>query len=174
MVLLTITPRMAQMLQQAHNSTQCPPHFQKSLAPYMPGATHDDNEHLGQAVAFETLWQAYQCLKSTTDSLLDGDLAHILAGVAVYQPPPVIKEKDPAFQAHLDKIKLELAQKEYMTMVSGVAVNERHRMGSTIAQEMKQVNQNLTVVINIAFSIVAVFVSVMWWGKASVPDPGMQ
>ncbi|KAJ1657590.1 hypothetical protein IWQ61_003044 [Dispira simplex] len=157
MVKLVVTDAMREVLQQAQAHSDCPAQLQRNLQAFADPKTTQDCE----AVEFTLLQQVVEFL-GRSQSCSPPPLGQILTGTAVYFPRLEKKPRNPQLEAQLESIRTELAQKEYIRMVQHVSLNEKYRVGSDFARDMAQVNQNLLIIVNILFSIAAVFATVFY------------
>ncbi|KAJ1917425.1 hypothetical protein IWQ60_007781 [Tieghemiomyces parasiticus] len=173
MVQLTVTPALQLLLAQVHDDERCPPGLRDRLQP-LCAATETEDSIMAVGIPYELIRDGvtrYNALELGNKPIT---LLEALKGTSAYFPAPAVKERDPAFAAHLEKVKAELAQRDYLRMVQNVAVNERRRVGSTIAHDMREVQQQLLVIFNIIFSIVAVFVTVYYASYTMTSDVGLR
>lgn len=105
----------------------------------------------------------------------------LLHGSRIHIDKPKTTPRNPELDARLDRIRRQLEEQEYQRMIAGVsAKNEKsasslrlpavpgvrteqeNGLGNNIGKDLKQVNQQLSVIINILFSALGVGVAVTY------------
>ncbi|KAJ1955067.1 hypothetical protein IWQ62_005615 [Dispira parvispora] len=165
MVKLVVTDAMRVVLRQAQAQPNCPDPLRQNLQAFSDSKAAQDCE----AVEFTLLQQVVEFL-SRGQSCSPPSLSQILTGTAVHFPRPEKKPRNPQLEEHLENIRTQLAQKDYMRMVKQVSLNEKYRVGSHSLRDIAQVNQNLMVIVNILFSIAAVFATVFYTSTTLTSD----
>jgi hypothetical protein len=113
---------------------------------------------LGKEVGFSRFW-----------------LHELLTGSGVYVEPRKEKVKSPELIARLETILAEQANKEYARMIGRVASSydvETFKLLDT--EEFQSVRGQLTAIINITFTVVAVFAAVYHVAQTITGDTGMR
>ncbi|KAJ8103002.1 endoplasmic reticulum-based factor for assembly of V-ATPase-domain-containing protein [Lipomyces tetrasporus] len=90
----------------------------------------------------------------------------LLAGTQIYIPPKPEKKADPEFDARMKRLRVRLQEQEYQEMIAS-AVPE---LSSSFLEpfEKKEIKQQISVIINIMFSVVSVAFAVWVWGGSSL------
>nr|CAG8482221.1 14592_t:CDS:10 [Entrophospora candida] len=102
-------------------------------------------------------------------------LHELLTGSGIYVQPRKEKVKSPELVAKLEKILAEQANKEYARMVGKVASSydvETFKLLDT--EEFQSIRGQLTAIINITFTVVAVFAAVYHVAQTITGDTGMR
>ncbi|CAG8815663.1 12205_t:CDS:2, partial [Racocetra persica] len=102
-------------------------------------------------------------------------LHELLTGSGVYMEPRQEKAKSPELLARLEKILAEQADKEYARMIGRVASSydvETFKLLDT--EEFQSIRGQLTAIINITFTVVAVFAAVYHVAQTITGDTGMR
>uniref|UniRef100_A0A1D1XSM7 Transmembrane protein 199 n=1 Tax=Anthurium amnicola TaxID=1678845 RepID=A0A1D1XSM7_9ARAE len=102
-------------------------------------------------------------------------LHELLTGSGVYMEPRKEKVKSPELVARLEKILAEQANKEYARMIGKVASSydvETFKLLDT--EEFQSIRGQLTAIINITFTVVAVFAAVYHVAQTITGDTGMR
>ncbi|KAI7872190.1 endoplasmic reticulum-based factor for assembly of V-ATPase-domain-containing protein [Spinellus fusiger] len=90
-------------------------------------------------------------------------------------PPPPPPPKSPAFEAYLEQLRQEQAEKEYQRMVqSAVTPAEEESVLRQQAKELKQVKGHVATIVNILFSMVAVATAVFVASSTMSRDIGVR
>ncbi|CAG8688791.1 26916_t:CDS:2 [Dentiscutata erythropus] len=102
-------------------------------------------------------------------------LHELLTGSGVYMEPRQDRVKSPELLARLEKILAEQANKEYARMIGRVASSydvETFKLLDT--EEFQSIRGQLTAIINITFTVVAVFAAVYHVAQTITGDTGMR
>ncbi|KAJ3299526.1 hypothetical protein HK104_008623 [Borealophlyctis nickersoniae] len=100
----------------------------------------------------------------------------LLKGSKIHLNVPKPRTKSPELLQILEKIKHDLAAKEYEEMTRSVSqAHMRTRNGGgSIGSDLKGANRILSAVLNILFSMVAVFVALFYFGDGVTRDVAMK
>ncbi|KAI9027291.1 endoplasmic reticulum-based factor for assembly of V-ATPase-domain-containing protein [Phycomyces nitens] len=130
---------------------------------------------VAMGVSFSLLQELAQFLSHSEDSNGRLWLHELIRGSGVYHEPKPVEPKDPVFQAYLEQLRQEQAEREYARMVSSVVTSEQDKYMFRIRpDELKEVKGHVTTIINIAFSMVAVYVAVFVASKTMTGDLGVR
>ncbi|KAJ1992101.1 hypothetical protein H4R33_001157 [Dimargaris cristalligena] len=166
---------MAAVIAQAYDQLELNSKLRNQLEPYRPNPTGtSEADSTPQAISFDLLREALVVVNAELPPPERRRLVNVLRGTSVYIAPKATPKRSPEFVAHLESIRAEIAQKDYLRMVNGVSINEKNRVGSSVAQELKTVNQNLMVIFNILFSMVAVYACIYYTARTMTDDMGLR
>ncbi|KAF0529289.1 transmembrane protein [Gigaspora margarita] len=172
MVLLVLTERIRHAIYQALQSPEFDESAKQRLRSYLKSSAcipldlikevskflvNRDGE-LGKEIGFSSYW-----------------LHELLTGSGVYMEPRQDRVKSPELLARLEKILAEQANKEYARMIGRVASSydvETFKLLDT--EEFKSIRGQLTAIINITFTVVAVFAAVYHVAQTITGDTGMR
>ncbi|GJJ75120.1 TMEM199 family protein [Entomortierella parvispora] len=103
----------------------------------------------------------------------------MIRGSSVYIPKQPPKERSPELERIMDRIKAEVAEKEYQRMVSSINGNAGGpvSIGSSLKQDMKEMQEvkaHLTGIINVLYTGGAVFMAVFMLSAHFTEDLGMR
>ncbi|KAI8339250.1 endoplasmic reticulum-based factor for assembly of V-ATPase-domain-containing protein [Chlamydoabsidia padenii] len=96
----------------------------------------------------------------------------LLQGSGVYFEPKKPKEKNPEFEAYMDRLRAEQQEREYAAMVSS-AVQPTHETYFR-PDDIKEMKSHLVTIANIGFSMVAVYVAVYMASRTMLNDLGLR
>ncbi|KAI8384755.1 endoplasmic reticulum-based factor for assembly of V-ATPase-domain-containing protein [Radiomyces spectabilis] len=97
----------------------------------------------------------------------------LIRGTEVYVEPKEPPPKNPEFEAYMEQLRAQQREKEYAKMVSSVVTSEDDKyMYSLRPNELKEIKGHVTTILNIAFSMVAVYVAVYMAAKTMTQDVG--
>ncbi|KAK9375696.1 endoplasmic reticulum-based factor for assembly of V-ATPase-domain-containing protein [Lipomyces chichibuensis] len=90
----------------------------------------------------------------------------LLSGTQIYIPPKPEKKTDPEYDARMNRLRARLQEQEYQEMIAS-AVPE---LSSSFLEpfEKKEIKQQISVIINIMFSVVSVAFAMWTWGGSSL------
>ncbi|KAL0083017.1 endoplasmic reticulum-based factor for assembly of V-ATPase-domain-containing protein [Phycomyces blakesleeanus] len=126
-------------------------------------------------ISFTLLQELAQFLSHTKDSNGRIWLHELIQGAGVYHEPKPVEPKDLVFQAYLEQLRKDQAEREYARMVSSVVTSEQDKnMFRIRPDELKEVKGHVTTIVNIAFSMVAVYVAVFVASKTMTEDLGVR
>jgi len=172
MVLLVLTDRIRTAINQAVQSPEFDESAKQRLKSYLKASSCipldlikevskflvSQDGKLGKEIGFSRYW-----------------LHELLSESGVYMEPRKEKVKNPELLARLEKILAEQANKEYARMVGQVASSydvETFKLLDT--EEFQSVRGQLTAIINITFTVVAVFAAVYHVAQTITGDTGMR
>jgi len=102
-------------------------------------------------------------------------LHEILTGSGVYTEPAKKERKSPELIAKLEEILTQQANKEYARMVGKVASSyDRETFRLLQNEEFKSLRGQITAIVNITFTVVAVFAAVYHVAQTITGDTGMR
>ncbi|KAK9762183.1 hypothetical protein K7432_012330 [Basidiobolus ranarum] len=140
-----------------------------------------DPEYANQPVIQKTSTISFSIVQALSQTLLNAEsfkekeeyhLHKLVKGSQVYSEPPKPRIRSPELIAHLEKIKAELANKEYASMVKNVETEDGLSIQLDL-NELKEIKGQLTAIINILFTMVSVFMALFWVGYTVTNDIGM-
>ncbi|KAK9367245.1 endoplasmic reticulum-based factor for assembly of V-ATPase-domain-containing protein [Lipomyces kononenkoae] len=90
----------------------------------------------------------------------------LLTGTQIYIPPKPEKKTDPEYEARMKRLRARLQEQEYQEMIAS-AVPE---LSSSFLEpfEKKEFKQQISVIINVMFSVVSVGFAVWTWGGSGL------
>ncbi|KAK9463845.1 endoplasmic reticulum-based factor for assembly of V-ATPase-domain-containing protein [Lipomyces oligophaga] len=93
-------------------------------------------------------------------------LRNLLVGSGIYFPPKPIKKVDPEYEARMQKLRVRYEEQEYQAMIADTAP----ALATPFFEQMdsKEVKNQISVVINVLFSVVSVGYAVWTWGGANL------
>ncbi|ORX48508.1 hypothetical protein DM01DRAFT_1409799 [Hesseltinella vesiculosa] len=98
----------------------------------------------------------------------------ILQGAQVYHPPKPEKEKDPEFEAYMEKLRMQEKERQYNAMIASAVPLHDQNDGRFNSQDLREVRAHLATIANIGFSMVAIYVAVYMASKALFNDIGLR
>ncbi|ORY01212.1 hypothetical protein K493DRAFT_347386 [Basidiobolus meristosporus CBS 931.73] len=141
-----------------------------------------DPEYANQPVIQKTSTINFSLAQAISQTLLNASslqekkeyyLHELVKSSQVYSEPPKPRIRSPELIAHLEKIKVELANKEYATMVKDVEETDTATF-QLDTKEWKEMKGQLTAILNIFFTMISVFVAIYWVGYTVTNDIGMK
>jgi hypothetical protein len=172
MVLLVLTDRIRTAIYQAMQSPEFDESAKQRLQNYLK---------VSSCVPLDLIKEVSKFLISRDNKLgkeigLSRYWLHeLLTGSGVYMEPRKEKVKSPELVARLEKILAEQANKEYARMIGKVASSydvETFKLLDT--EEFQSIRGQLTAIINITFTVVAVFAAVYHVAQTITGDTGMR
>ncbi|CAG8523234.1 11688_t:CDS:2 [Funneliformis mosseae] len=172
MVLLVLTDRIRTAIYQAVQSPEFDESAKKRLKSYLKASA---------CVPLDLIKEVSKFLLGRDGKLgkeigLSNYWLHdLLTGSGVYVEPRKEKPKSPELIARLESILAEQANKEYARMIGRVASSydvETFKLLDT--EEFQSVRGQLTAIINITFTVVAVFAAVYHVAQTITGDTGMR
>ncbi|KAK9450221.1 endoplasmic reticulum-based factor for assembly of V-ATPase-domain-containing protein [Limtongia smithiae] len=92
--------------------------------------------------------------------------ANLLVGTEVYIPPKPAKKADPEYDARMKMLRARLEEQEYQSMI--VDSIPEGTTGFMETFDTKELKQQLSVIVNVLFSVVSVAFAVWTWGGANL------
>jgi len=172
MVLLVLTDRIRTAIYQAMQSPEFDESAKQRLKNYLK---------ISPCIPLDLIKEVSKFLVSRDGKIgKEVGLSHywlheLLTGSGVYMEPRKEKVKSPELIARLEKILAEQANKEYARMIGKVASSydvETFKLLDT--EEFQSVRGQLTAIINITFTVVAVFAAVYHVAQTITGDTGMR
>ncbi|CAO3627642.1 unnamed protein product [Cunninghamella echinulata] len=95
-----------------------------------------------------------------------------MKGTSVYIEPKIAEPRDPEYDAYMEKLRAEQQEREYESMVSNVIPTHNFQIFST--KDMKEAKGHIATIINIGFSMVAVYVAIYMASRTMMEDVGLR
>ncbi|KAK9475401.1 endoplasmic reticulum-based factor for assembly of V-ATPase-domain-containing protein [Dipodascopsis tothii] len=116
---------------------------------------------LGPAVSHRMLAKLAVELQAVDEKFT---LAALVRGTEVYVPPKPVKEKNPEYEAHMQRLRVQLAEKEYQAMIAS-AVPE---LSASFLEpfDKKELKNQISVIINVLFSVASVAFAAWTWATS--------
>ncbi|KAI8894350.1 endoplasmic reticulum-based factor for assembly of V-ATPase-domain-containing protein [Globomyces pollinis-pini] len=99
------------------------------------------------------------------------NLLDFITGTQFYHPTKKIIPPSKEYQKMMDDCRALLAEKEYLQMTENL---ETKKLSLSPGSEWKEVHKMTTSIINVLFSVVAVFVAVFYLGESMQMDIGLR
>ncbi|CAO3617154.1 unnamed protein product [Cunninghamella blakesleeana] len=97
----------------------------------------------------------------------------IMKGTSVYIEPKIVEPRDPEYDAYMEKLRAEQQERDYENMVSNV-VATTHNIAIFSTKDMKEAKGHIATIINILFSMIAVYVAVYMASRTMMEDIGLR
>ncbi|KAK9488390.1 endoplasmic reticulum-based factor for assembly of V-ATPase-domain-containing protein [Lipomyces starkeyi] len=90
----------------------------------------------------------------------------LLTGTQIYIPSKPEKKTDPEYDARMNRLRARLQEQEYQEMIASAVP----QLSSSFLEpfEKKEIKQQISVIINIMFSVVSVAFAMWTWGGSSL------
>ncbi|KAK9361614.1 endoplasmic reticulum-based factor for assembly of V-ATPase-domain-containing protein [Lipomyces starkeyi] len=90
----------------------------------------------------------------------------LLTGTQIYIPSKPEKKADPEYDARMNRLRARLQEQEYQEMIASAVP----QLSSSFLEpfEKKEIKQQISVIINIMFSVVSVAFAMWTWGGSSL------
>ncbi|KAK9478050.1 endoplasmic reticulum-based factor for assembly of V-ATPase-domain-containing protein [Lipomyces japonicus] len=117
----------------------------------------------GPFISHNTLCQISVALSKKDEGY---DLINLLKGSSVYVPPKPEKKKDPEYEARMNQLRVRLQEQEYQDMIASTVPE----LSTSFLEpfETKEFKQQISVIINVLFSVISVGFAAWTWGGASL------
>ncbi|KAK7208476.1 endoplasmic reticulum-based factor for assembly of V-ATPase-domain-containing protein [Myxozyma melibiosi] len=92
-------------------------------------------------------------------------LGKLVSGSGVYLPPKPEKKVDPEYEARMNRLRISLQEQEYQSMIASTVPELATPFYESF--NTKELKHQLSVIINILFSVMSVAVAVWMWAGAN-------
>ncbi|KAI8995927.1 endoplasmic reticulum-based factor for assembly of V-ATPase-domain-containing protein [Gaertneriomyces semiglobifer] len=177
MVRLVVTQTLLNAVKEASALPEASGDLLSALTPYLGASDLTASDDVPSTIDHQTVVQVSKALQASEgkDSS-EYSLHALLRGSKVYMDRPKERVKSPELVRILENIKADLANKEYAEMVRHVSTfRERDNVpASSIGNDLRDAFRQMTAIINVIFSILAVFMAVYWVSGTVTRDIGMK
>ncbi|KAK9453947.1 endoplasmic reticulum-based factor for assembly of V-ATPase-domain-containing protein [Dipodascopsis uninucleata] len=92
-------------------------------------------------------------------------LTSLLKGTSIYIPPKPVKKVDPEYAARMNRLRAAMEEQDYQNMIASAIPELNSQFGDPL--EKKELKNQISVIINVLFSVVSVGFAIWTWAAAN-------